>query len=190
MSLQNGDSVRLSAIEARALNQFREQRDWLKRALYDYLRANPAATQVQAAAYINGLADAYPSDEWGVRDRVALLAVYVINAGGWAALKALIAAHDWDVVSRVAPELGMSAPAAGEVAHWRIAGNDAWGIPQALDAHEPTPLRETADGPTKGFLVAEYRESASLGLCVQRVWTNTYDGQRVQRSAGPWEVMS
>jgi len=188
----------LSNIEQTALVQIRADSDWLKQSLIDYVRANPACTVPQASAYIESLTN--PNERIvGIVDRTGFFQWYLNNLGvTFTDLKNLILAHSDKFVMAISPDNDRPALNANQrkilslIASLKdkISWEDAIDFADSVTIQE---IRETSEGPTKGYLLEERRTGVVDGaeLTARRQWTPIYNEytRMVEQTHGNWELL-
>lgn len=176
----------LSAPEHAVLGVFAYERDHLKAWSWEWVRANPAASQADYEAALNAEASVIGA----MQITTSLLGYYITNLGGWANFVGFLLTYPLFIVMNVAPELGRSIPTPAEALALGVMG-DKWGpwqLPPAPDFEELPPTRD----PAKGNFVVEERVRGTLDgalVTLRRPIDVQLVEDRYVSTPGPWEVV-
>jgi hypothetical protein len=161
---------------------------WFVRYVFDGVIASPGVTEATARGAVIAAYNAqFPTGAVQIDPGIFFDAM-VSRHGPWASLKTWIIERA-DFRDRWAESLiEGTLPPVTEMTYDLLAGNMFEGIGQPADLIY-TETRETTPGPTFNYLTERRWVSASLGKTVRRLYTNTFDGTRVNVIAGDPEVV-
>lgn len=171
--------------------------EWLLETLQDFIKANPDATQNDAATYMAGVASPFDLATLQIVDRVGALQWFVAQTGAsWDQVKNFLVNNPLDMLKKFEPDKGRNLDPSGNTAKITKVISDSFEQEGWEDVTWPTDVsveffRDPYPGPTKNFITKKVWTATVDGqpVQVQQLFDNQLVGNRVVITPGPHEVL-